>query len=147
MEFENAHRALGPRHWEGESPTDIICGLVSFPLNEEILRKVLLREHLLYIDIQLFSITLRQRMALWPLLNVLRTRHLMYCWHLPFGLVLTHQGQPVVLQSLEDLLIFCDFYYYYTNQLQIPLVLVRNGTRSTSFLEPSALWEKLNVLH
>ncbi|XP_077341435.1 uncharacterized protein LOC143986902 [Lithobates pipiens] len=113
IDFVCAHRALRARPAEAAPPRDIICCLQSFPLKEEILnqarKNALIQfndsELALYQDLS--PITLQNRRALRPLLEVLRERGIVYKWRFPFALQATVNGRQFLLKLPEELPDFC----------------------------------------
>lgn len=99
----------------------MICCVVNFPLKEEILRKARERGCILHngTEIKLFQdlshITLQNRRALCPLLDLLRSHNIQYRWKFPFALSASARGRTALLRSSEDLQTFCE-------QLDIPLM-------------------------
>ena len=123
IEYERIHRALRPRGRDNDPPRDIICCLVNFPLKEAILKKAREKNRIIFngIEIKLFqdlsNITLRQRRALRPMTDQLRTRGIPYRWKFPFCLSATWRGHTALLRTPEDIRPFCDM-------LNIPVVEV-----------------------
>lgn len=112
IEFEHAHRALRPRPIEAAPPRDIICCLTIYKLKEEILAQAHQNEHISFNDhnITLFQdlslITLGNRRALHPVLEILKEKSLSYRWKFPFALSVTHNGKQLYLKTPEDLTLF-----------------------------------------
>ena len=109
IDFVRAHRALRPKGPDTAPPRDIICCLQNYPLKEEIMIKARRNNRVVFNgeSIMLFhdlsQITLRNRRALRPLLEVLREKELIYSWRFPFALVVTKAGRQHVLRSPADL--------------------------------------------
>lgn len=99
------------------------CCIVDYQLKEEILRKAHTLAPLLHHgkELRLFqdlsSITLQRRRELKPLLEVLRSKGIVYCWKFTFDLVASIQGRSALLRVPEDLHNFC-------KTLDIPLTEV-----------------------
>lgn len=114
LSLERCHRALRPQGPPSAPPRDVITYVTSFQLKEAILRKARDREMIQHGEntIQLYRdlspITLQQRRALRPLLEVLRTRGIAYSWSFPFALAATVDDRTVTLQSPADMDKFCD---------------------------------------
>lgn len=113
IELVRAHRALNPRPSDTAPPRDIICCLQSFTLKEEILGKSRRNDKILFNDqpASLFQdlshITLKNRRALRPLLEVLRERGIPYRLKFPFTFNATYKGKQCYLHMPEDIAIFC----------------------------------------
>ena len=114
IEFDRAHRALRPKAPDNTPPRDIICCLPNYTLKEEILHKARLEEHITFneAEIQLYQdlspITLKNRRALRPLLEVLKTKDITYRWKFPFALQATYNGRQFTLRIPEELQKFCE---------------------------------------
>lgn len=121
IEMERAHRALRPPPRDNEPPRDVVCCIVNFPLKEEILRKARERGRIIHngSEIKLFQdlsqITLQNRRALRPLLELLRARNIQYRWKFPFALSASARGRSAILRTPEDIPMFCE-------QLDLPRV-------------------------
>lgn len=93
IDFERAHRALTARPADTDPPRDIICCLPNFKLKEEIMTKARRNDHIKFNDTEisifqdLSPITLNNRRALRPLLEILRRQSISYKWKLPFILL------------------------------------------------------------
>lgn len=114
IDFDRAHRALRPRAQDGNPPRDIICCLPNYILKEEILQKARSKEQIVFEEamIQLFQdlspITLKNRRALKPLLEVLRHKGINYRWKFPFALQANYLGKQHMLKVPNDLQRFCE---------------------------------------
>lgn len=112
IEFDRAHRALKPKPPEEAPPRDIICHLPNFTLKEEILQRARQNDAIIFNDkeILLFQdlspITLKNRRALKPLLEVLKEKNISYRWKFPFALQATFQGKHFFLRTPDDLTTF-----------------------------------------
>lgn len=113
--FDRTHRVLSPRPAEAEGPPrDVICCVKRYPLKEAIMAKAREQDQILFNgeEIQLFQdlspITLRNRRALWPLLNLLCENRIQYRWRFPFGLAATRAGKTTLLRVPDDLHAFCE---------------------------------------
>lgn len=108
---------------EEDPQWDVICCIVDYRLKEELLRRarVLMplqhndKEIRIYQDLS--SITLQHRREMRPLLEVLRTKGITYCWKFPFGLAASSHDRSTLLRVPEDLHHFCE-------TLDIPLTEV-----------------------
>lgn len=107
--MERIHRALRPKGKDLDPPRDVICCIVDYQLKEEILRRARTMTPLLYhgkefrIFQDLSSITLQRRRELKPLLEILRTKGIIYRWKFPFGLAASVHGRSALLRVPEDL--------------------------------------------
>lgn len=94
-------------------PGDIICCLYNFSLKEDIMRKACRNDQIIFngktimLFHDLLQITLKNRRALWPLLEKLREKELCYTWRFPFALIVNYNGKQHTLCSPEDLPEFC----------------------------------------
>lgn len=114
INFDRAHRALRPRAQDGNPPRDIICCLPNYSLKEDILQKARSKEQIVFEEamIQLFQdispITLKNRRALKPLLEVLRHKGINYRWKFPFALQANYLEKQYLFKVPDDLQKFCE---------------------------------------
>lgn len=90
MRQDRAHSSIGPKSTDLLSPQDIVCQVHHYPVKERIVRRAWVAGTVKYtgtdsqILLDFSRATLQRWGLLWPLLQVLREKGIIYRWGYPF---------------------------------------------------------------